>query len=127
MKSAQHNVMPWLGVDDLSSSKCQLIRGNSAEVLRKMNDQGGWNGVGKQSLDLCMIDGNHNSSAVLDDARQVLPLMKVGGWILFDDVENNQDKKMHVAEGLRWWLKEAGDSVKPAWKNRFMECFEVMK
>jgi len=109
------------------AEKCALIRANSAEALRRMcGNRDGWMGVREKSVDVCMIDGDHNSLAVVDDARHVLPLMKPGGWMLFDDVENDREKQVHVKQGLAMWFEEAGDSVRLLWKDRYVECYEVM-
>jgi hypothetical protein len=136
MTRACHNTKPWIyiGYDDGTDFKanpdgcaCQLIRGNSAEVLRRMTGKRGCAGITKESVDLCMIDGNHNGPAVLDDARQCLKLMKKGGWLLFDDVENDKKKEHHVLEGLDWFKKESGDKIRFLWKHRYMEAYEVVK
>lgn len=40
-----------------------------------------------RQFDGCYIDASHEKDDVLRDARQVLPLMKSGGVIIFDDYE----------------------------------------
>jgi len=117
---AVHNVS-----EGFVANKCKLIRGNSAEVLRKMNSRRGFAGIGKGKVDLCMIDGNHNAYAAYDDAEQCLALMKSGGWILFDDVENDKKKTDHVKQGLEIFLSKYKDHVQLCWKHRYMECYEV--
>ena len=106
--------------------KCLLIQANSIEALTRMNKRGGFAGITKGSVDLCMIDGDHNSGAVLDDARKALPLMRRGGWMLFDDVENAVKKADHVKQDLELWLSEQSDRSKQIWKHRYMEAFEVL-
>lgn len=106
-------------------SNCRLIRGCSAEVLRRMQGRSGYAGITKASVDLCMIDGDHNELAVLDDAQNVLPLMKQGGWMLFDDVENDKPKEHHVKAGIARALHELGSRVSFLWKDRYVECYEV--
>lgn len=101
--------------------KCRVIRANSAEVLRRMCSHG-FAGITKDSVDLCMIDGNHNDLAVLDDLRHCVQLVKSGGWLLLDDVENDIEKKDHVRQGVDMWLKES-PPVELAWKDRYMECY----
>lgn len=103
--------------------RCQLYRANSAEILRIMNKQG-FAGITKNSLDICLIDGNHNALAVLDDCLLVLQLMKPGGWMMFDDVVNAHEKKDHVKQGLEMFLAQAGDRVKEVWKHGHMECYQ---
>jgi len=123
---ARHNLTPWIYPMDAGHTnwKCRLIRGCSAEVLRKMRGRGGFAGITKGSVDICMIDGNHHSLAVLDDCQQGLPLMKPGGWMLFDDVENDHTKSDHVKQGLGVFLEEVGDRVNFLWKHRYMEAYE---
>jgi hypothetical protein len=100
-----------------------LIQGNSNEVLRRMFGRKGFAGIKPGMLDLCMIDGAHNSLAVCDDARLVLQLLKPGGVMMFDDVENDVPKKDHVKEGIELFLQEAGNQVSLLWKDRHMEAY----
>jgi len=116
-KRAFHNLLPW-------QDKCKLIRGNSSEVLRKMLKRKGWLGVKRNAIDLCIVDGDHHELLVLDDARLSFHLVKPGGWIVFDDVENDKKKGEHVKQGLETFLKEFGNSVKLLWKHRYMEAYE---
>lgn len=106
------------------ADRCRLIRGSSAEVLRRMCGRGGYAGIGKGTVDLCMIDGDHNELAVLDDARHCLELVRPGGWLLFDDVENDVEKRRHVKHGLTAFLDEAADRVRFLWKHRYVEAYE---
>jgi hypothetical protein len=126
-RRAFHNVKPW-------ADKCHLEQGNSVEILklagssrlRKMNRWEHW--LGPNSVDLCMIDGGHTALDVLADSRLVYPLMKSGGWILYDDVENRIDKGMnHVKQGVAMFREEMNDGLEFMWKDRFMEAFRVMK
>lgn len=99
--SALWNLSPW-------GYKCTLIRGNSAEVLRLMlKNRHGYMGIKRESVDLCMVDGDHNALGVLDDCRLVWKLLKPGGWMICDDVENDKKKVHHVKEGLQAFLEEA--------------------
>lgn len=116
---AIHNLKPW-------ADKCRLVRGNSAEILRRMQGRGGFEGVEKGTVDLCMIDGDHNELAVLDDARQVLSLVRPGGWILFDDVENDRPKEKHVKQGLDLFLAESGPRVKEVFRHKYVVGFEKL-
>ncbi len=124
---ALYNIARWsFAAEGGSHGKCELHRANSAEILRRMVGRHGFAGITKGSVDLCMVDGNHNALAVLDDLRLVHQLMKVGGWILLDDVENDRPKVDHVREGLDMWLVEVGgDDVSQVWKHKYMECYEV--
>jgi len=106
--------------------RCQLIRSNSHEVLRRMNSRSGFNGIGRNSVDFCMIDGDHNAYAALDDAQQCLELVKPGGWLLFDDVENDKPKENHVKKGLEMFRTCVGNRVKEVWRHKYMVCLEVL-
>lgn len=122
---AMDNLKPWVySVDAVHQDwKCRLLHANSVEALLRMNGRQGFAGISKGTVDLCMIDGDHNSGAVLDDARLVWPLLKEGGWLLFDDVKNDREKKHHVKEGLSRFLDEQVGVVERVWKSRYMECF----
>ena len=51
--------------------------------------------------------------------------MKPGGWMLFDDVENDKPKAKHVKQGINMFLSIHGDKVKQVFKHRYMECYKV--
>ena len=104
---------------------CKLIRGNSAEVLRRMYR--GFEGIKRRRIDVCLIDGGHYELLVLDDARNCLELVKPGGWIIFDDVVNDKTKSAHVRQALDTFLAGAGDRVKFLWKHRYVETYEVVQ
>jgi len=116
--SAAYNVSPW-------SPKVKLIRGCSCEVLRRMCGRGGYEGIGKRTVDVSMIDGNHFDYAVIDDVRHVIPLVKKGGIILFDDVENDKPKANHVKQGIQAWLELDKPPVKQIFKHRYVEAYQV--
>lgn len=116
---AYHNTSPY-------GARCKLYRANSNEALRRAGRRHGFYGIKKETLDLCIIDGDHTELAVLADARQCLPLVKPGGHILFDDVEAQIKKRHQVKDGLRMFLDESGDAVKSIWKHHYMECFEKL-
>ncbi len=118
-----------LGTSD--KKRLYLKRGNSAEILRRMHKRE-YLGISKNSVDLCMVDGNHNALAVWDDLRLVFDLVKPGGWIVLDDVENDHEKGDHVKHGLESWKMEMSDKgewgrVNFLWKHRYCECYEKME
>jgi hypothetical protein len=84
----------------------------------------GFAGIKSNSVDVSMVDGNHWALAVQDDARLVYQLLKPGGWMLFDDVENDVPKTDHVKEGIARWLAEDKPNVKLLWKHKYMECYQ---
>ncbi len=115
MARASHNLKPW--------PKCELIRGNSSEVLRRMTHRRGWGGIKRGFVDLCMVDGDHHSFAVLDDAKLCLRLLRPGGWMLFDDWKNGRKKEDHVKEGIEMFLDRKGSQVRVEWEHKYMICF----
>lgn len=116
---AIHNVGKW--------EKGTLIRGNSAEVLRRMVRYG-YEGIGRKTpADLIMIDGNHNAPAVLDDAELCLKLVRVGGQLLFDDVENDKEKSNHVKQALDQFVAEHPDQIEESWRHRYMVALRRTK
>lgn len=119
---AMNNVSPWW-----EEGRCDLIQGNSCEVLRRMVRANGFRGITKDSVDLCMIDGDHNDYAVLDDARLCLQLVRPAGWLMFDDVENDVGKARHVKGGLELFKTEVGDRIEFVWKHRYMECWKRVR
>jgi len=116
-KRALHNIEPY-------QDRCQLIRANSGEVLSRMLWKRGAYGITKNSVDLCMVDGDHRALGMLADAKLCLCLVKPGGWLLFDDVENDHEKADHVKHGLAMFLAEHGKEVKQVFKHKYMEGYE---
>lgn len=119
---AHHNILPYRWNEALKD-RCQLIRGNSAEVLRLMlKNRHGYMGIKRESVDLCMVDGDHNELGVLDDCRLVWQLLKPGGWMICDDVENDKEKAHHVKQGLAMFLAEIPSAELVA-KKDYIECY----
>lgn len=111
---AEHNAGKW--------PRATLVRGNSAEVLRRMIRYG-FVGLKKDSVDVVMIDGNHNKWAVIDDAEQCIKLVRPGGWLLFDDVENQHEKSNHVKQALEDLEQILAGQIEEVWRHRFMRCY----
>ncbi len=122
MQRALANTSQWMLCEP---AKVQLHRANSAELLRRMTNRHGFSGIKKNTVDVCMVDGNHNALAVLDDLRLVYQLVKPGGWILLDDVENDHEKQDHVKQGLDMWKAEE-TAYRQLWKHRYMECYQKL-
>ena len=115
---AEYNVGKW--------DRAELIRGNSAEVLRRMIRYG-FAGLKKDSVDVVMIDGNHNKWAVIDDAEQCLKLVKPNGWLLFDDVENQKEKSNHVKQALEDLEQLLAGQIEEVWRHKFMRCYRRVR
>lgn len=80
----------------------------------------------KESVDLCLVDGNHNALAVQDDCRMVYQVLKPGGWLILDDVSNDFYKEDHVKQGLDAFLLEAGNKVECVFKGRYVEAYRKL-
>lgn len=138
MFRAFHNTEPY-------RDKCQLIRGNSSEVLRMMvaergyrrrGEPTGYAGIGIGVVDVCLVDGCHHSLGVLDDARLASRLLKPGGWMIFDDTETARGpsvkhnwlslppKRDHVREGIDLFLLEQNHLVRLVHKHKYIEIYE---
>ena len=59
------------------SEYCNIIRDKSENVVNQFLDS---------SLDLLHIDGNHSEILSYKDATLYLPKVKIGGYIVFDDI-----------------------------------------
>lgn len=106
---AKHNLSPW-------KDKVEILRRMSQDVLCQVGPEDG-------TFDLIIIDGDHNSGPVLRDAINALRLLKVGGWMVFDDVRNRRPKKDHVIDGIRMFLEGHEKEVKFEWAHRFCDCY----
>lgn len=107
---AIHNLSPW-------RQQIDIMRTGSQDFLSRLDQD--------NTFDLAVIDGDHESGAVYEDAINCLRLVKPGGWLLFDDVRNQRQKKDHVADGLKIFLEENGDKVQLEWFHRFCNCYSV--
>ena len=119
-KNAQHNLSPWKG-------RIQLHRGLSQSVLTDALEQGSLHGIKPGEFDMALIDGDHTSDAVYQDATLCLQWVKPGGWLVFDDVRNRVWKDDHVAQALERWLPVYEDQVEFAWAHRYMDCYKKVK
>lgn len=124
---AHHNLRHWHTCGKGQNPKLELVRGCSAEVLRRMCS-GCYAGISKNTVDLCMIDGDHNRLAAYDDAVHVYQLLKPGGVMLFDDVENDKEKDDHVKQGMMMFVNDymclGTRRIKHLWKHGYMEAFQ---
>jgi len=108
--------------------RCRLVRGCSAEVLRRMRGRRGYAGICQGCVDLCLIDGDHNAPYVLDDARQCLFLLEPGGVMMFDDVVTcRPNRAHHVKEAIATFVEEAGDQIELLWTHGFIQAFRKCK
>ncbi len=106
--------------------KVKLIRGYSQKVLDDALLDGELFGVKTGQWDYIIIDGDHDKDPVLVDAENSLELVKIGGWLVFDDVRNRIPKKDHVKDALELFLRPDyhGDRVIHVWSHRFCDCYE---
>ncbi len=62
------------------SDYCKIIRKKSSEAVADIIKS-------KIKIDMLHIDGNHDSIYVQEDADKYLPLVKEGGFVIFDDID----------------------------------------
>jgi predicted O-methyltransferase YrrM len=91
-----------LGV--LHTKRCELISKPSSIALRSLP---------YNHFDFVWIDGNHATANVLEDAVLSFPLLKVGGWMGFDDI------------GWQAEPPDVTDAPEPAVKA-FTQCYKRM-
>lgn len=100
-------------------SRVEIVKGLSQDILRERTPEL------RETLDYVIIDGDHNAAPVFQDAILSYWLVKPGGWLVFDDVENRTPKKDHVKHGVDRWLDSGyEEKVRQVWKHRFCECYE---
>ena len=110
----------------LTFDSLSLYHGESQNVIPELSQEGGVLSPSRNLVDIALIDGAHEADSVLRDAELVLPLLRKGGWMLFDDVENDYPKEGHVKEGLHRFLSYRGDLVKRVFKDRYAEGYEKL-
>lgn len=108
--------------------RCHIHRGTSAVALRRILGRHGYLGLTRDSVDICMVDGEHNALAVLDDLRLVSQIVKPDGWIILDDVVMKHQTD-NVDEGRTLWLQELRlqgreSQFRLLWKDRHCECYK---
>lgn len=123
MDRAKKNLMPF-------RKKLELIRGKSQDILKEYIENPielKGRHVPAGSFDYVIIDGDHDAGPVYEDAVLALQLVKVGGWLIFDDVRNNNTFKNHVKHGLERFTAEHGDALELVWFHRYMNAYERTK
>jgi len=53
-------------------------------------------------IDILHIDGNHSEKTSYDDVRKWVPLVKSGGWIIFDDMSWYENGVFTTAKAVSW-------------------------
>lgn len=61
----------------------ELISGNSHDVVPEL-----FHSRPELAFDLITVDGDHSSAGARDDLRTVLPRLRVGGVLVFDDIRH---------------------------------------
>lgn len=68
----------------------EFVNGNSHETLpRHFADNN------RQSFDLITVDGDHSPSGAAADLRDVLPHLRIGGALVFDDIAHPRHPELH--------------------------------
>lgn len=102
--------------------KVYIRKGFSQEILNPIAPV--WfNPFGYGTVDLIVIDGDHNAGPVCEDALLSFGLLKPGGLLVFDDVRNRVDKSNHVQQGIEKFLSIHGHLVKFEWSHRYCDCY----
>ena len=55
-----------------------------------------------QDIDILHIDGNHSEQASYQDVLKWVPLVKKGGWIIFDDINWVENGCLTTAKATQW-------------------------
>ena len=82
-KIAEFNLEPYI----------ELIIGASADVVPIFE------------IEVLHIDGNHSNETSLGDVLKWVPLVKHGGWIIFDDINWYENGIFQTAEAVDWLNK----------------------
>lgn len=69
--------------------------GNPVELVRKKSSDA-FSYINQYCFDFAYIDGDHREEAVYQDGKNVFPLIKMDGYILFDDYEWDEGTKMGI-------------------------------
>ena len=117
---ALHNLSPWTG-------RCTLVRATSDEFMRVLlRVKSGIGGIKRRRIDLIYIDASHHATMVAEDSRQALLLLRPGGWMMFDDLEQRLAKRDWVKEGIALFLAAHGDEVREVFTHGQMQAFEKL-
>jgi len=81
----KNEVMENIKLTNVKNNKYDYIQGDShkEETKNKVLEI-------RDSFDMLFIDGDHQYSAVIDDFNLYSPLVKSGGYIIFDDYNDHQ-------------------------------------
>ena len=55
-----------------------------------------------QEIDILHIDGNHSEQSSYQDVLKWVPLVKKGGWIIFDDINWIENGRLTTAKATQW-------------------------
>lgn len=77
-----HNIEPY-------RHKVNIVRGRSSDALKHPS-------VTAAKFDFVYIDGAHRARNALEDAILAFPLLKIGGFMLFDDYFSNLDAAQSI-------------------------------
>jgi predicted O-methyltransferase YrrM len=85
------------------AKQVSVFKGKSHNVLRQFDI--------KETYDIIYIDGDHTATAVIEDAVLTFPLLKKGGFMIFDDyqwtdMEKETDKPKMAVDAFLHIYKE---------------------
>lgn len=105
-KRFKHNVK-----EHLKSGKIVLIRKLSKDAFKDLKGY-------KGKVDFCYVDGDHRAQGVYNDGKSCFELIRVGGFIFFDDYERKEFGRQVTKEGVDRFLKEYKGKYKIISKER---------
>ena len=92
--------------------RCWVFRQKSDEYLANLG-----NGI---RYDLVYQDGAHDGQTVLKDAIALMDVVKIGGWIVFDDCN-----EAGVRKGVNAFADVFEERLAPVYATKQQRCFEV--
>lgn len=118
-KNAKHNLKPY-------EDKVTLLRGPSQEILPMCVREGEIAGFPVGSFDYVIIDGEHSADVVIQDAVASLEMVKVGGWMVFDDARPRPGTRPRRGDPQFAISKFAKDNrrVRHVWSHHYCDCYE---
>lgn len=95
-----HNTKPY-------AHRLIVHEGLSQDVLPTLQTE--WCG----KVDFVFIDGDHRVEAVYNDAKMSFPLIKEGGWMIFDDYTWGRDMspEFHTGVGIDQFIADYADQL----------------
>ncbi len=72
--------------------------GNHIELIRSTSI----NAPLIEEIDILHVDGNHSNKTSMEDVHKWVPLVKNGGWVIFDDMTWHENGVNTTAQAVHW-------------------------